>query len=742
MHKFGLGLLAVALSVHAQDESRFAFEPAKDEFKPDALLDLRSLNEKVAGESGFVKSDGKGGFVRGDEEPLRFWAVGSFVQERKPWAQRPLWFSEKTEPSLARHARFLAKHGVNLARMHTSLNPDTKADKDAKLESLDGKTRDYIWEFVAAMKQEGIYSMLTPYWANAFQPTEQMGLGTDNAHALLFFDPRVKAAYKGWLRELLTQPNPHTGVPLAQDPALAIIQIQNEDATLFWTMGHLKPQPMALLTMQFSDWVVNKYGGAEAVANAWGSAAAKGDDVIGAKFELLHIYELTKDAPPARAQRLADQTEFWSRLMFDFHREIVDFLRTECRCKQLISAGNWHTADTVRLNDALRWSYTATDIQGVNRYFPGVHTGEQADWTIKAGHLFHSRSFLTNPHDWPLQLKLPVNQPFIITESSWTFPNMTASEGPLLIAAYQSLTGFDAFCWFAFGHEQWAPPMSGNGYMKDTQEKFLCAYPDCLGQFPAAALIVRRGYVKQGEPVIREWRSLDDLWQRKLPLVAESSSYKSDQADPRAFLVGPVEVEYGAEAGKSKVEDISAYVEGGRIRSKTGELELNTESRCFTLNAPCAQGVAAFFKEGAQTHVLSDVTIRGDNAYGTCVAVSLDGKRLRESTQVLVQAGTTSRPAGWQDEAAPPSAEVKSKKGASTAASAKDLRKITSVGTGRGPWMMERVKMRVELTNGVVSKATALDPNGYALRPVDVRREGGKVILELPEDALHVILEP
>jgi len=62
-----------------------------------------------------------------------------------------------------------------------------------------------------------------------------MGFGTDDAHALLFFDPRMKAAYKGWLRELLTTPNPHTGIPLAKDPALAIIQIQNEDSTLFWT---------------------------------------------------------------------------------------------------------------------------------------------------------------------------------------------------------------------------------------------------------------------------------------------------------------------------------------------------------------------------------------------------------------------------------------------------------------------------------------------------------------------------
>ncbi|OAI57291.1 hypothetical protein AYO49_02335 [Verrucomicrobiaceae bacterium SCGC AG-212-N21] len=742
MHKLSLVLLSITLSLQAQDEAaRFPFDPPKDDFRPEALLDLRDLNEKVAGESGYVKTDGKGGLLRGDGEPLRFWAVGSFVQENKPWKERPLWFSEKTEPSLAKHARFLAKHGVNLARMHTSLNPDTKTDKEAKLEAMDTKTRDYIWEFVAAMKQEGIYSMLTPYWANAFKPTEAMGLGTDDAHALLFFDPKVKAAYKKWMRELLTTPNPHTGMPLAQDPALAIIQIQNEDATLFWTIAHLKPEPLALLTQQFSEWAIKKHGNVEKVLSAWEQAKAKGDDPGAGKFELLHIFEMTKDAPPARAQRLADQTEFWSRMMFDFHREIVDYLKRECGCNQLISAGNWHTADTVRLNDALRWSYSATDIQGVNRYFPGVHDGENAAWTIKAGHVFNSRSFLTNPADWPLQLKLPVNQPFVITESSWTFPSMTASEGPLLIAAYQSLTGFDGFCWFAFGHEQWSPPMSGNGYMQNTQEKFIAAYPDCLGQFPAAALIVRKGYVKQGEPVIHESRSLDDLWQRKLPVVAESGSYNSGKADPRAFFVGPVEVEYDAKTPNSRIADISAFVDEGSVRSNTGEHEFNTKDGWFTLNAPCAQGVVALFKN-RRDFTLADFALHSDNDYGTCTVVSLDGKPLRDSAKVLVQAGTNALPKGWKDAPAPADANPSSKKGNKAGAPPKDLRVIENVGTGRGPWMVEKVKMKITITNPNLSKATALDPNGYALRTVEVSREGDKLTVKLPEDALHVILEP
>lgn len=730
MKSHHLLLLGIACAAaHAADVDRFPFAPAVDDFRPGALLDLRSLNEAAAGEHGWVTADGKGGFLRGDGQPLRFWAVGSFVQERKPWTPRPHWH-EKTEPSLERHARFLAKHGVNLARMHTSLNPDTKARPDAKLEELDPLTRDYIWEFVAAMKKAGIYSMLTPYWANAFKPTEAMGFGTDDAHALLFFDPRMKAAYKGWLRELLTTPNPHTGVPLARDPALAIIQIQNEDATLFWTISHLKGKPQAMLNAQYREWLVKKHGSEEAARAAWGLKPDR-------PLELKNIYELTQERG---SRQLDDQTEFWSRMMFDFHREIVAFLRDELGCKQLVSAGNWHTASTERLNDALRWTYTATDIQGVNRYFPGHHSGDQSNWTLKPGHIYNSRTFLMNPLDWPLQLKLPVNQPFIITESSWTFPTRTAAEGPLLIAAYQGLTGLDAFCWFAFDHEQWQPPQSGNGYMKDTQQKFIAACPDTLGQFPAAAIIARMGCVKQGEPVIHEARPLADLWQRKLPLVAESASHKAGKADARAFFIGPVEAEYDVDAAKTRVTDLSPFISGPVIRGNTGEHTLDTAKGSFTLDTPRAQGVAAFFKNQRRFQ-LSEFSVSSENDYGTCVAVSLDGKPLAESSKVLLQAGTNTLPSGWAESPAPADAAKDSRKNVHGAPGSGDLRVIDSL--GKAPWMMEKVRMAVSVKNSRLTKATALDANGYA-RPdaVLVKSAGdGWIHLTMPEDALHVILE-
>ena len=57
------------------------FVPPVDKLDPSAVLDLRYLNEKVAGEHGFIRLSPDGNsFVRGDGQPIRFWAASPGFQ--------------------------------------------------------------------------------------------------------------------------------------------------------------------------------------------------------------------------------------------------------------------------------------------------------------------------------------------------------------------------------------------------------------------------------------------------------------------------------------------------------------------------------------------------------------------------------------------------------------------------------------------------------------------------------------
>ena len=186
---------------HFSEKDSWAFEPALDTYDPQALLDLRYLNEKVAGESGFIQlSPDKEDFVMGNGKSVRFWAVNSAI-----WG--------KDLASMKDQAHFLAKRGVNLVRWHGQIPSKSPT---SQLTEIDSQAREQLWQYVAAMKEKGIYVTLSPYFANAVTIQPSWGFDRDRTsmNGLLFFDPEVQKAYKGWLKALLEPVNPYTGIPL------------------------------------------------------------------------------------------------------------------------------------------------------------------------------------------------------------------------------------------------------------------------------------------------------------------------------------------------------------------------------------------------------------------------------------------------------------------------------------------------------------------------------------------------
>ena len=79
----GAFFLALALSVSAAwGQERWAFEPESDAFSSESLIDLRYLNEEVAGQAGWVKTTEAGDFALGDGAPVRSRSNCSFLPMR------------------------------------------------------------------------------------------------------------------------------------------------------------------------------------------------------------------------------------------------------------------------------------------------------------------------------------------------------------------------------------------------------------------------------------------------------------------------------------------------------------------------------------------------------------------------------------------------------------------------------------------------------------------------------------
>jgi hypothetical protein len=724
--------LSLSWCGHLTAES-WSFAPADDAFDPAAGFDLRSLNEHVAGETGFIKRSPDGNdFVLGNGKPAHFWAMNIGTGADK-------------DDDLTHEARFLAKRGVNLVRIFLNLDPDMKLNPNAGVDEVNRAQIEKAWRTEAAMKKEGIYTLISPFWPTAKVAPSWNIPGHQSLWGVLFTDSTLQKGYHAWLKALFTEPNPHTGIPLAKDPAVAVIQVVNEDSLLFWTMVGFyneKGEPYDQMRTKFATWAVKKHGSLAKALADWGNTAAPGDASDQNQLGFLQVWETTSNPGGPKGARVADQIEFITETQRDFYHATETYMREELGCKQLINASNWRPAEPVTQFDAERYSYSSNEVMAVNRYMSTTHLGPDGGWAIDVGDRYSNLSCTLSPTSLPLCAKQPVGFPFIITESSWVMPNLYQSEGPMMIAAYSALTGVSGYFWFTSGSRNWDDAVWPWGKCY----KWNGSTPMEVGQFPAAALMFREGDITRGKVAVHEERGLSDIWTGKSPILAEEAGYDPNRdanlpasssikttVNPMAFLVGRVEVVYGGNPAKSTVADLSHFIDAEKktISSITGQEHIDYGRGLCTVDAPKAQGAAGFL--GAVGAVaLGDVTISCTNHYATILVVSMDGNPIHTSAKLLVQIGTTCRPTDWKDHAE--DFVVDDKTGRKESGFVVDS-------FGKVPWSVENGEGSLVVRNALLTQATALDANGMPSgEEAKISVDQGAVQVQLPEHALYLIL--
>ena len=368
--------------------------------------------------------------------------------------------------------------------------------------------------------------------------------------------------------------------------------------------------------------------------------------------------------------------------------------------------------------DAEYWADSANEVIGRNFYTGGYHKGVNDGWQILPNHYYTDVSMIREPVDLPTSVKRPMGHPFILPEMLWTPPDLYESEGPLMVAAQTALAGPEISVWFGIN----------NLWCDNAWFKWVGNTPVILGQFPAAAMIFRQGLVEAGEPAVVEHRRLEDLWQRRTPIISEKSGWDPNRdtgnialtssvktaIDPLAYLVGAVRVVYGSDPAKTEVVDLAKYIDrkNKTVRSITGQIETDYGRGIYRVNSPKAQAVAGFLRDAGPQH-LADVDIACRNRYATIAVVPLDGRPIQQSGKVLVQVGTVCRPTGWT--AVPTRARINGKQ--------TDCFRVLS--GGNLPLQVENTDATVTVANTSLVKAVLLDANGMATKtPVGVMREG------------------
>jgi hypothetical protein len=195
--------------------------------------------------------------------------------------------------------------------------------------------------------------------------------------------------------------------------------------------------------------------------------------------------------------------------------------------------------------------------------------------------------------------------------------------------------------------------------------------------------------------------------------------------------VGPVKVGYDSKPGKSKIVDLSRYIDRKKrlVQSVTGQVSWNYGVGVCTINAPRAQGASGFLKKITPIK-LQDVTIESTNEYAAVTVVPLDGQTLSASKNVLVQVGTIARPTSWSER----EVTFQGDDGKETY-SGKEV-----VDTGKMPWAITDAAITLTIANPNLTSATQLDINGNAKRKLKVNAATRTLKLVLPQDALYIVL--
>ncbi len=283
-------LVMFASAAHAQNFS-YGFNFYLPPFDSTSQKFLPLFPLQPIGTTDVVTVDQDGHFAVGGK-PLRFFGMNIVADGAFP--------EKSLAPSIAGRLR---KMGINLIRFHHLDNPwsqNSIFEWGSDTRHLNPVTFDRLEYFLAALKQNGIYADMNLHVSRAVKVQDGIPDADsiqDAGKGVCFFDPALLSLHKEYARELLTHTNPYTGLSLAHEPAMAMVEITNENSLYrLWRDGKLKPFASGgtlmmrhhhLLDSLWNRYLAGAYGSTAALSAAWaGGVGADGpEQVVNGTFD-------------------------------------------------------------------------------------------------------------------------------------------------------------------------------------------------------------------------------------------------------------------------------------------------------------------------------------------------------------------------------------------------------------------------------------------------------------------------
>jgi hypothetical protein len=567
-----------------------------------SAVDLSFLNaqDKPAGRRGFVKARGDN-LVFSSGGLAKFWGTNISAYS----------LFKTSDENIFKQAKRLSALGFNLVRLHhhdsTWVAPNIfgSAFTDTKSINLESRRKINLW--VKALKDEGIYTWLDLQVGREVLAGDQVfgfseiskGKTSASVKGYRYINTDIQNLMMAFATDYLTSVNEYTGLSFANDPAIVTVLISNEDdLTRHFGNALLPDKNVPLHNKIYMDE-------AQAFASKWALP-----------------YTATWKSWLHGPSKL-----FLNDLEQRFNAKMVAHLKSIGVQVPIVTGTQWGGNGLSSLP-----SVAAGDMVDVHSYAP-------------AGQLNVNPIYSPNITDW-ISAASVVNKPLSVSEwNNEPFPAPDRHTTPIWLAAKGAHQGWDSLLQYAYAQEA----MNGGAYIKASNWH---AYtdPSLLATMPAAALMFRRGDVREGfNPLVYSPGAQELFGTEITPWQAPAIRTASEIYKVQVAMPAVKELPWLQASARTTNQTLfsnrnALLIDSNQLAatSDTQELTRNWDKGIYLVNTPKSQAIIGFIGGSQYNTKYLQTNITTNNA--SIVVQSLDNNFIDVSDQLLISIGTRSEP--------------------------------------------------------------------------------------------------
>ncbi|MEO6525754.1 MAG: hypothetical protein ABIP93_03950 [Gemmatimonadaceae bacterium] len=569
-------------------------------------VDVSFLLDAPAGKHGFVGVR-NGHLATPNGSRLRLWGVHLTDWSRgsvllPPKEDIPMWVGT------------LARYGVNCVRLHF-IDLDAPrgiiaAGSDSR--SFDPQQLDRLDFLVAELKMRGIYVDLNLNVGRSYRAGDSVPEFDKIrwAKGMTLYDPRLIALQKEYARKILTHVNPYTKSEYRNEPAVAIVEVLNENG--LWVGFTAPPVYDTELTTQYNAWLEKNLTPAERQRLREVTGVSAGAPIPRLKGP---------EVGAAPKERFDAEMRFVVDVESAFYLGMSSYLKDSLGVRVPITG----TADHGHSSSSYPMLMSLSKLDIVDGHVYWQHPGSPPPVNTP---------MVNDPlHSTVVQLSRTAlaGKPYTVSEFNHPFPNEWASEGIPILAAYAAFQDWDAVIVYTFEPKR---DSAWKSYVGDPFD--ISLDPVRMTQMATGALTFLRGDVRPATQTVSRSYTRDQAFESRR-LGRTEQPYFTPGFPLALPLVHGVRISSfdGPPTQTLAAPDTMVMV------SDTRELTWTTTPRDKGLviqETDRTQALIGFVKANGKS--VRNFAARVDNDFASIVLTSMDARPIASSAKLLLTTGS------------------------------------------------------------------------------------------------------